>query len=111
MEEIELLTVHGASHLFGRSDQGVRAAARELRVETELFLSGMGGTGQRQRLLTLESCLRCWNRPRFYEHELADLRRMSFVLEVSETRYRVLHPWPLIRFAGLLDDPREDDDE
>ena len=96
----ELLTVQGASTLFGRSDQAVRMAARNGRVDTRLYLEGLtSATGQRTRLITLESALNYWNRPKFYEHTLEEMRSWSIFIEADTIQYRILHPNSLISYS------------
>ena len=97
---IEVLTPLGACILFGRSTEAVRRAARERKVRVELIIDFEASP---VRLIELESAQRYWKVPKYPGRgdPLSDMRDCAPVFEVSGERYRILHPFALIRHDEL----------
>ena len=91
--EIEILTPLGAASLSGRTVGAVVKAVREQRVKAPVTLML---TEKEMRFIDLTSAMDYWKVSRlpFYELNLAELRRCSFVIENGGFRYRVLHAFP-----------------
>lgn len=98
MEPIEVLTPIAACVLFGRSGEAVRRAVREGHVRTPFSLAF---TAKEVRLIDLQSAAAYWSTERGiglapWETEIAEMRRYGTVIQVHETEYAILHPYPLI---------------
>ena len=105
MEPIKVLTPIAACFLFGRSGEAVR----EGHVRTPFSLAF---TAKEVRLIDLRSAEAYWGTERGtgyepWETEVDRMRGYGTVIQVHETEYAILHPYPLISTgtqAGLLPD-------
>ena len=109
MEPIEVLTPLAACVLFGRSGEAVRRAVRKGHVNTPFSLAF---TAKEVRMIDLRSAEGYWGTERRtgyepWETEVYRMRGYGVVIQVDETEYHVLHPYPLIATGnqvGLLPD-------
>ena len=110
-KEKDVLTPIAASVLFGRSNEAVRRATSEGHVTTACVLEF--SAKRRVRLLNLESAKSYWlrgERPSYRESFEDEVQRMrlngiSFERSATATRFRILHPFPLMILGSLAKDP------